>query len=165
MSACIPNGKQISGSRLSGLNVHALRNAWPVAAAIAAMVCTVYFGANNRKGEGLIRLAAAPLAQSVEIPRIRASQFRVEREQGYVTVTGMASSLTQIPFKHVEALVEFFDNDGGLIKADSALIDLPVLRGGEESPFTVQTRDAPRMKSYRIRFRELLGPSIPSTDR
>jgi hypothetical protein len=165
MSACIPTGTKIGGSHVAWLNRNTLRNCWPVAAAIAAMVLTVFLGSENRAQSGLVRMASASASQANQQPVIAASQVRVEREQGYVTLSGMASNLTQKPLKNVEAMVEFFDKSGGLVKSESALIDLSALRGGEESPFTVQAKDAAGIAAYRIRFRELLGASIPSADR
>lgn len=169
MSAYIPTGNpagnQTVGRFVSWINSNTLRNAWPVAAAIAAMIATVYLGAQNRADSGLVRVASTTAIQMGGRPALAASQFRVEREQGYVTISGMASNLTQQPLKNIEAMVEFFDRSGSLVKAESALIDLPMLRGNEESPFTVQTRYVSQISTYRIRFRELLGASIPSTDR
>jgi hypothetical protein len=165
MSACIPSREQMHSGPAAWLNSNTLRNVWPVAAALAAMVATVYFGALNRNDSGLTRIASASAIQTHQQPVIRASQFRVEREQGYLTISGMAGNLSGGSLKNVEALVEFFDKSGGLVKSESALVDLPMLRGGEESPFTVQSRDAAQIASYRIRFREMLGASIPSVDR
>lgn len=165
MSACIPTGNQIGGRPAAWLNRNTLRHTWPIVAAIAAMIFTVFLGAQNRADSRLVRMASPSAGQAGQQPVLAASQLRVEREQGYVTLSGMASNLTRKPLKNVEAMVEFFDKSGSLVKSESALIDLPSLRGGEDSPFTVQARDAAGIAAYRVRFRELLGASIPSADR
>ena len=122
-------------------------------------------GSQGRSDSGLTLMASSSAGQARLLPVLRATQFRVEREHGYVTVSGMARSLAHKPIINVEALVEFFDGQGSLVKSESALIELSSLRAGEESPFTVQTRDVTQIAAYRVRFRELLGASIPSTDR
>ncbi len=146
------------------INRNTFRHCWPVAAAVAAMIATVCLGEQSRGGSHLTLMASSSAGQIRVQPQLRATSHRVERRLDYVTVSGMTANITQKPLKNVEALVEFFDKRGVLLKSESALIELPTLRAGEESPFVVQTRDMVDLAAYRVRFRELLGASIPSTD-
>ena len=164
MSATIPSG-QVDAGRQPLFHLASIRTLWPIAIVFAALVGTVYFGTQVQASDDMIRIATATAVSKSLAPQIRSTQYRSEREQGYATITGIAANLTDKPIKNVEALVEFFDRDGSFVKSESALIDLPMLRAGEDSPFTVQARDMPSIRAYRVRFRELLGASIPSTDR
>jgi hypothetical protein len=89
---------------------------------------------------------------------------RAERQHDFVTVLGEAASVSPRSLTNIEAVVEFFDAGGRLRKVETALLELPSLRPGEESPFVVETRDEPGLSSYRVRFRHLLGSSIPSCE-
>jgi hypothetical protein len=104
--------------------------------------------------------ALTPTAAKNAVLEVRANH--AAREYGYVTVTGEAANLSDRAVKNVEAVVEFFDRDRKLLKVETALLSLPTALPGEETPFTVQTRDLPGMSAYRVRFRHLLGETIPS---
>jgi len=151
----------VSGSRCR-INRNLLQYAWPAVAVLCVIAFTVLLrGFSGNSAE--LTLLTSPSGQNSSSPSIKTGAIRVERMHGYVTVTGMVTNLTQGTLKNVEAFVEFFDKRGDLIRSESALIELPMLQAKEESPYSIQARDMPDAASYRVRFRELLGASIPST--
>jgi len=140
-----------------------IQYAWPAIVALAVLIAGAWFAGLTGTSTELTLLASPMVGQVGARPSIKAGAIKTERRHGYVTVTGMATNLTQKPLRNVEAFVEFFDKRGELLRSESALIDIPVLMAGEESPYSIQARDMPDAASYRVRFRELLGGSISST--
>lgn len=94
--------------------------------------------------------------------QLAAGGITVERRHGFVTVCGEVRNISPCTLEKVEAVVEFMDRAGRLQSVETALLELPTVRPGEESPFSVHALDKPSLASYRIRFRRLLGPTIPS---
>jgi hypothetical protein len=139
---------------------HLHRLACPAALGLIALLAGV-LGFTRFSGGASAELSAlVPTGSPDAVLEVRATH--ASREYDYVTVTGEAANLSARPIKNVEAVVEFFDRGGKLCKMETALLALPTALPGEETPFTVQTRDIPGMTSYRVRFRHLLGDLIPS---
>jgi len=120
----------------------------------------------------LILLPAAETGQAPtvqgrkqELPALAVRGTRIEREHDFITVLGRTANISPHSLTNVEAVIELFDAAGDLRRVETALLELPSLRPGEESPFRVQTRDAPDITAYRVRFRHLLGATIPSHDK
>jgi len=89
----------------------------------------------------------------------------VEQRYGYVTVYGDVENHTNKTLRNVEAVVELLDSQRHVVGVDSAVTEIAALRPGEESPFRVQSLQPNGVAAYRVRFRQLLGPSIPSAPR
>ena len=120
---------------------------------------------------GLVMLGLAVAASTRELSEIRtgsnaqgavveAGPTRAFREYGFVRVVGTARNLGKRPLGDTEAVVELLDRAGRLLNVESALLEMPSIIPGDESPFSVHLRDASGAASYRVRFRTLLGPSL-----
>jgi hypothetical protein len=101
------------------------------------------------------------LAQTqVRGTQVRLVDSSVERNLGFVTVTGNLHNLSARPLSHVEAVVELLDPQGGTVKMESALIGQDTLAAGENAPFRVEMEDNAHAVGYRVHFRKLLGSSL-----
>ena len=159
MSAFVP-------SRRSGItmlpSIAAPRHGFLAALAIgfAAAAFGAMFGAR------LLWPAKAELAELAGEesgnPSVVLRDSRAERRLGYLTVVGTVANRSGKRLRNVEAVVEYFDSAGKLVRLDSGLIELPVIAPSSESPFEVHSRDSAGITSYRIRFRTLLGSGLPS---
>ena len=139
-------------------NVH--RFVWPAAAGLCLFLAGVLAVGRVTGGASAELRVLMPTAAKNAVLELRGTH--VDRKYDYVTVTGEAANLSTKPLKNVEAVVEFFDDAGNLLKVESALLDMPTALPGQETPFTVQVKDEPGHSSYRVRFRRLLGDVIPS---
>ncbi len=127
-----------------------------VAAAMAALLLPV-------RGVGSANDIAVQRDRTVPAhAAIAARATTVDRRYDFVTVAGQAVNLSATTLKNTEAVVEFLDRDGGLLKVETALLELPTLAPGGDSSFSVETREVPGMATCRVRFRSLLGTAIPS---
>jgi hypothetical protein len=136
---------------LCGIGLLALALAWG-----CGLFSTVTGGAALKA----LSSGAAPNKASINIHGLQAT-----RQYGYMTVTGEASNATTKTLTGVEAVVEYFDRNGGLVKVETALVEMPTLLPGDETPFSVQTSDQAGIASYRVRFRQLNGAGIPAFNR
>jgi hypothetical protein len=119
--------------------------------------CGLFAGASGASELKVLSSGAAPGKASINIHGLQAT-----RQYGYMTVTGEASNATTKPLTNVEAVVEYFDKTGSLIKVETALAEMPTVLPGDETPFSVQTQDQAGISSYRVRFRHLSGAGIPA---
>jgi hypothetical protein len=84
----------------------------------------------------------------------------VDRRLGFVTITGSVSSHTSRPLSKVEAVVELLDAANRPVQVESGLIAFDPLLPGQASPFRVEVNDNTQAVTYRVRFKELLGPAL-----
>jgi hypothetical protein len=96
-------------------------------------------------------------------PQIAVRSAQADRQQGYVTITGEAVNISGRRLSLLEAIAETFDKQGQLRGVETALLELPSLRPGESSPFRIHIRETAPLGSYRLRFRRLLGATVPAT--
>lgn len=84
----------------------------------------------------------------------------MERNVGFITVTGSVINQTQKPIPHVEAVVELLDAQNKTVRVESALVPFDPLPVGAASPFRVELTDDSRAASYRVHFKRLLGSAL-----
>ncbi len=95
-------------------------------------------------------------------PQIAVRCAQAHRQQGYVTVLGEAENISGKTLSSLEAIAETFDEQGRLRGVETALLELLSLRPGESSPFRIHIRETTPFASYRLRFRHLLGATVPA---
>jgi hypothetical protein len=138
-----------------------------VLTAASLLLFTGFFSARPAEGAKPLDLLNAKAEKKAVEPVGKAviglRGLSVERQYGFLTVRGEAANLTKNRLLHTEAIVELFDSSGKLLNVETALLELPNLQSGEESPFTVQTADNADVVTYRVRFRQMAGPTLPST--
>ena len=140
MSAYMPL-KQPIFSRTISKNSHAAGRPYILCGAglIALLVlwsCGFFAGASGASELKVLSSGAVPGKASINIYGLQAT-----RQYGYMTVSGEASNTTTKPLTSVEAVVEYFDKTGNLIKVETALVEMPTVLPGDETPFSVQTSD------------------------
>jgi hypothetical protein len=145
-----------------------LRNSAAVVLTAASLLLfTGFFSARPAEGAKPLAVLNAKTGKQAVEPAGKAviglRGLSVERHYGFLTVRGEAANLTKNRLLRTEAIVELFDAGGKLLNVETALLELPNLQSGEESPFTVQTADNTDVVTYRVRFRQLAGPTLPST--
>lgn len=162
MSACLPTGNWIFlQPRLRLRRTVARLMTWGGIAALGALSAAQVLGAfTSGNADSTLRRISSESA--MERAQVAVSGVTVEREHEFVTVTGEARNASAWSLSQVEVMVELFDGQRNLLRVESALLEAPSLRPGEESPFRVQLADAAGATSYRIRFRHLLGAMIPA---
>jgi hypothetical protein len=101
-------------------------------------------------------------ARSNSTAQILAHSLQLTREHGYLVLTGEARNVTRREMPQMEAIVEFFDEAGRLVAFESGLVKTNSILAGDESPFQVQAPDHASFASYRVRFRRIAGPLVPS---
>jgi hypothetical protein len=95
-------------------------------------------------------------------PQIAVRSAQADRQQGYVTIIGEAVNISGKTLSSLEVIAETFDEQGKLLGVETALLELPSLRPGESSPFRIQIKEMTPFASYRLRFRHILGASVPA---
>ena len=105
-------------------------------------------------------LADLPRSGSVDVA---VHDLHVTHEAGFLTITGEARNLGARDLPQLEAIVEVYDDSGKLIQVESGLLKSASIPTGDQAPFEVLTKDVPSIASYRLRFRHLAGPTVPST--
>jgi hypothetical protein len=93
---------------------------------------------------------------------VLAHGMRLDREHGFLLLSGEARNATRRALPQLEAVVEFFDDRGRLTGVESALVKMGSIAAGDEAPFEVQARDEGSAASYRVRFRRTAGELVPS---
>jgi hypothetical protein len=88
--------------------------------------------------------------------------LRFSRDHGFLVLSGEARNVSRRDLPQLEAVVEFFDEDGRLVTAECGLVKMGSIATGDEAPFEVQAKDDPAVSSYRIRFHRLAGAPVPS---
>ena len=105
------------------------------------------------------QLSQSGYGQSADI---EVHSVSLSRENGFVSITGEARNVTRKDLPQLEAIVEFFDPLGRLTSIESGLLKTGPIAAGDESPFQVLAPDRSSMASYRLRFRRIAGPLVPS---
>ncbi len=77
-----------------------------------------------------------------------------------VIAEGQVKNLTGLSLNNIQAVVSFYDKNGGFITADSALIEYRPLLSGQTSPFKVFATWNPAMNNATIEFKELMGTTF-----
>jgi hypothetical protein len=94
-------------------------------------------------------------------PDISLSPAIIRRESGIISLSGEMTSIASAPLHDVQALVEYFDENGSLIAFETAPIAMNILRKGDQSPYTVLMHDLSNITWYRIRAVSITGHPIP----
>jgi hypothetical protein len=81
----------------------------------------------------------------------------IERNLGFVTVTGNVQNRAAHSLAHTEAVVELLDAQNRAVGVESALIGQDSLAPHETASFRVEMEDNHHAVGYRIHFRKLLG--------
>jgi len=82
----------------------------------------------------------------------------------FFTVEGEVENLTTESLSNVTAIATWYAKDGTFIKSDDALIAFNPLLPGQTSTFKTITSGNPRMSTYTVRFKDLLGPEFDVRD-
>lgn len=125
-----------SGHRQHGLLAAAALAGVVVAGTAAAMLL-------SGRGPG----ATAPTRPPLELLTLGHA-----RADGRLVVTGVVRNPAADTVSQVQADVRVFDAAGLLISSHKALVDLPVLAAGQESPFTIPVGEASTAARYRVSF-------------
>lgn len=105
--------------------------------------------------------APAPVPDALSLLTTRG----YESESGhYWYVEGQVKNLTNQPLKNVTAVATWYDDHGGFITTDDALIDYNPILPGQTSPFKTITRGNPAMSEFSVAFKSLLGGQIQMRD-
>lgn len=86
------------------------------------------------------------------------------KEYDYAHVTGQVKNITNRPLRNVEAVAQFYTEDGEFVKSSSALVDYNPILPGQTSPFNTLTTDNPEIARASIEFKFLLGGTISTID-
>jgi hypothetical protein len=95
-------------------------------------------------------------------PRLELQNFRVYEEYGYSHIDGMVTNISGEPMKNVQAVGEFYTEDGTFVKAAEALLEYNPILPGQSSPFQVLTTTNPAIKRGTVNFKEFFGGTIPT---
>ena len=126
-----------SGHRQHGLLAAAALAGVVVAGGAAAMLL-------SGRGPGATTAPARPPLELLTLGHTRAD--------GRLVVTGVVRNPAADTVSQVQADVRVFDAAGLLISSHKALVDLPVLASGQESPFTIPVGEASTAARYRVSF-------------
>jgi hypothetical protein len=80
-------------------------------------------------------------------------------------VEGQVQNISNSPMKNVEAVANWYSNDGTFVSSDDALIQYDPILPGQTSPFRVMTRANPEMKKFTVDFKRFAGGTIDTIDR
>lgn len=163
MSACM----RMSNSACFERKVTAVRSQWLRRALLLGAGAALGIGFSSLRvspprSPSLLLSQEQPVAAHAAPPQIVVRSAQADRQQGYVTVLGEAVNISGKRLASLEAIVETFDEQGRLRGVESALLELPSLRPGESSPFRIHIRETTPLASYRLRFRHLLGATVPA---
>ena len=81
---------------------------------------------------------------------------------GYVEARGQIKNISGESLRNVQAIVSFYDGNGGFITSSSALTQFNPILPGQTSPFSVPETHNPAMKKANIQFSYLMGGKIPT---
>lgn len=84
---------------------------------------------------------------------------------GYATVEGQVGNLTSRKLENVQAVANFYADDGTFIASDSVLIEYNPIMPGQVSPFEVIQKHNPLMKKASISFKQMFGTALTSIDK
>ncbi|MGH9410084.1 MAG: FxLYD domain-containing protein [Vicinamibacterales bacterium] len=105
--------------------------------------------------------AATPVAAPLELLSLRDAH-----EGGSFSIKGLVQNPADgATLAHVEATAIAFDEGGTFVASGRALLDVPTLAPGDESPFLVTMPVAANVARYRIAFRTDDGRVIAHVDR
>jgi hypothetical protein len=110
----------------------------------------------NRPDAPTLRL----LPTSSESAKVTLNAAHIERNLGFVTVTGNAMNRTSSSLARVEAMVELLDAQNQTLCLESALVPFNPMPAGRNTPFQVHLPDDSRAVAYRVWFKQLAGPSL-----
>ncbi len=113
--------------------------------------------AEAKKIEGTLEPYKPPEATPATLT-VRSWNWR--EEYSYAIVEGTVKNNSGEAIENLEAVVEFTDGAGNLIKSGSALVDFRPLMPGQSSPFKVMESFNPMIKSASLRFKQLMGGEI-----
>ncbi len=143
-----------------------LRPSWKSATAllcVGAFAWTALIALPARLGANATLLRMRPITD--ERAEVVLNSARAERKYEYVSVAGSLANVSARDLRNVEAVVELLDGQGDVLHVESALIGAANLAPNAECSFAVTMRDAEGSAAYRVRFRTLVGSSIPSRGR
>ena len=83
-------------------------------------------------------------------------------EYGFLRVEGQIKNISPRPIEHIEAVVTWYDADGGFVKSGNALIEYDPLLPGQTSPFTVLMTENPAARRYTVAFKTFWGSQLPT---
>lgn len=139
-----------------------LRRALLIGAGLAAGIGISSLRASRLESASLPLLQEPLAVVHAAPPQIVVRSAQAYRQQGYVTVLGEAENISGKTLSSLEAIAETFDEQGRLCGVETALLELPLLRPGESSPLRIHIRETTPFASYRLRFRHLLGATLPA---
>lgn len=81
-------------------------------------------------------------------------------DHGYAQYEGQVKNISNLKLKNVQAIVTWYDKNGGMITSSSALIEYNPILPGQTSPFKVMKTANPAMQKAGVDFSHLLGGTI-----
>lgn len=127
---------------------------------LVVIVCLFVAGVVNGPASG--GPASDDVGRSAGEPRLELQNFRVYEEYGYSHIDGMVTNISGEPMKNVQAVGEFYTEDGTFVKSAEALLEYNPILPGQSSPFQVLTTTNPAIKKGHVVFKELFGGTIPT---
>lgn len=104
-------------------------------------------------------------AQAVAAVDIVIEAWSWQVEHGYATVEGLCTNVRSSSIENVEVMVNFTDEDGKFITAESSLVKYRPLLAKQETYFEVLKSHNPKMRSASISFKELRGRKLVAMKR
>ena len=81
-------------------------------------------------------------------------------EHGYITAEGQVGNISGVKLENVQAVVQFYTEDGEFVTSDSSIIEFNPLMPGQLSPFKVMEGNNPLIKSASISFKIMFGDAL-----
>ena len=111
--------------------------------------------------------ATSPVSAPAPTPVLEVLGWHWGRTGGgsFVEAQGQVQNLTTESLRNIQAVVTFFDRDGGFITSSKALITYNPLLPGQISPFRVIETFNPAMQKAQLEFATLFGGTLVVKER
>jgi len=127
-------------------------------------VIAVVFRPGKSSTETAGREPLSPPASSPQL-ELLASNAYVSDGGGYMIIEGLVKNSTTKPIDGLMAVGQVYDDAGGFISSDKAVVDYNPLLPGQSSPFKVMIRHNPAIARYDVGFSHVFGRTVPHVDR
>ena len=95
------------------------------------------------------------------LPKLELMSHTWHTEYDYAVYEGTVRNISSRSIENVEAVVSFYDKQGGFITSSEALINFNPILPGQTSPFKVMKTHNPAMEKAAVDFKYFMGGSIP----
>lgn len=111
---------------------------------------------------GSISTESSPGPDRRSGPKLELGDWSWSQSHRFAIVEGVVKNLSDKPLERVQAIAQFYAEDGTFITSDSALIEYNPIMPGQESPFKVMATWNPLMKRAKVEFKKMFGGKIES---